>query len=297
VNLRQLEYVLAIARCRSFTAAAEEIGIAQPTLTRSVRALEEEFGADLFDRLARGVVPTEVGRAVIRHAETINLQVRDVVDEVSMLRGRAGGQVSIGAGPTWLRLFLPQAVARVISNNPSLRVSVDGGSDDALLRALRSGDVDFILAELPSPELGRDLDMRELISDTLVVCCRQAHALATRQAIGLKDLLAYPWIMPPIQSRGRQRLGALFVASDLPVPDIAVETESLAFMVQMVLHSDALTLMVRTNVQFVENNHVVALDVPELTAKRDAGLILRKGAWVSPGAQLVIDEVKRITTD
>lgn len=294
MNFRQLEYFLAVTSNRSFTAAAQSLGVAQPTLTKSIRALEHELGVGLFDRLPRGVVPTPFGEALRRHAERVNLQVQEAVKEVASLRGGESGTVAVGAGPAWLRRHLPLAVARTVARNPSLRVHVFGGFDDMLLKALRSGDVDFVVTELPSPDTAHDLNIAQLSSDTLGACGRAGHPLAGRRRVPLRALLDYPWVMPPRQTRAQRRLNALFVAADLPLPDIVVETESMAFLMQMLVHSDSLTFTVSTSLQSSEAAGLVMLDVPDLASGREAGIVSRKDGWLSPASLALIGELKTI---
>ena len=233
MDLRRLEYFLSVAKHLSITAAAEDLGLAQPTLTKSIRSLEEELGVQLFQRLPRGVELTDFGRSLLRHAEAMHVQVQDALNEIEGLRGGAIGVVTIGAGPSWLRRHLPLAIARTLSRNPSLKVRIDGGYDDALLRALRHGEVDFVVSELPSPERAKDLAITPLTSDSLGVCCREEHPLVGERNIPLNVLLDYPWIMPSRRTRAQRRLQALFIAANLASPDPVVETESMAFLLQM----------------------------------------------------------------
>jgi DNA-binding transcriptional LysR family regulator len=191
VNFRQLDYFLAVARTGSFTAAAVALKVAQPTLTKSIRGLEQELGVTLFDRLPRGAALTAAGAALRRHAERVGVQMRDAAEELRSIGGGAGGLVSIGAGPAWLRRLLPEAVSRAISRHPSIRVNVLGGFDDVLLKALRAGELDFVVAELPAEENARDLELLPLTSDRLAVFCRDGHPLAGRnEPLALRELLA-----------------------------------------------------------------------------------------------------------
>jgi DNA-binding transcriptional LysR family regulator len=294
VNLRQLDYFLAVARSRSMTLAAADLGVAQPTLTKSIRALENELGVSLFRRQPRGVELTEAGTSLLRHAETVNTQVRDAVREIESLCGGTSGTVAIGAGPAWLRRHLPLAVARALKRNPSLRVHVDGGFDDILLRALRRGEVDFVVAELPSPETARDLRMIPLTSDTLGAACRRNHPLAGKRRLPMARLLEYPWAMPPQSTKTQSRLRAVFIAAGMPPPETVVETESMAFLVQIVLNSDTLTFSVSSNLSMPESRGLIMLHVPPLASVRAAGVIMRKDGWLSPAAQAIVDELKQI---
>lgn len=294
MNFRQLEQFLAVARAGSFTAASSELGVAQPSLTKSIRALERELGATLFERLPRGVVLTGAGQALRRHAERVGVQLQDASRELQSLAGQSGGLIAIGAGPSWLRRLLPIAAANAIRANPAVRLSVVGGFDDVLLRALRAGDLDFVVAELPPEDRAEDLALHALTSDRLAVLCREGHPLAAASHPSLGDLLAYPWVMPPATTRAQQRLNALFVAADFPAPDIAAETESQAFLLQLLLNSDALTFSVASTAQLPEAAGTVLLDVPQLRAERSAGVITRRHGWLPQAAQAIVDDLQQL---
>jgi len=293
MNLRQLEYFLAVLRAGSFTAAAELLNVAQPTLTKSIHALEQELDSKLFERLPRGVAPTPAGEALHRHAERVSVQVKDAIEELRTLHGGTGGPVSIGAGPSWLRSHLPEAIASVVSTNPGIKVSVVGGFDELVLKALRAGELDFVVAELPAEENARDLSMMPLSSDRLSVLCRKSHPLVQRKGrLTPGDLLAFPWIMPPKTTRAQQRLNALFVSMDMPVPNIVVETESVAFLLRFVTAFDALTFTVSSTIDLPDAEACTLLPVPALAAERSAGVITRKDGWLAPAAELVIAALK-----
>jgi DNA-binding transcriptional LysR family regulator len=294
MDLRQLEYFLRVAQRKNISTAATELNITQPTLTKSIKLLEDQLGVKLFDRLPRGVALTSFGLTLLRHAEAVHIQVRDAGNELTALRSGTFGTVMIGAGPAWLRRHLPLAVARVIAKHPAIRIQIDGSFDETLLRALRQGELDFVVAEIPSPEDQQDLDILRLTSDRLGVCCRAGHPLAARRQSTMRELLHYPWVKPPRVTRAQRRLNALFVANDLPPPTGAVESGSLALLLNVVRNSDALTFMVSKTLQTREGEGLVMLNVPGLTLSREAGIVTRRGGWLSPAAMHIIDELKVI---
>ena len=294
MNLRQLDHFLAIVRHLSITAAAAELGVTQPTLTKSIRALEQELGTALFQRLPRGVTLTDSGRSLMRRAQIVQVQLRDAVEEIEDLRGGTAGRVTIGAGPAWLRRHLPEALARVLARKPALKARIEGGFDDALLRALRRGEVDLVIAELPAPEQVLDLELRSLTTEILGVCCRAGHPLVADRMIEPAQLLPFAWVMPPQSTRAHHRLRALFVIAGLPPPEPMVETESMTFLLQMLRHTDALTFTVSTSLRSHQGEGLVMLEVPRLALTREAGVITRRDGWLSPAASAVIDELVAI---
>jgi LysR family transcriptional regulator of gallate degradation len=289
MDLRQLEYFLRVAQRKNISTAAAELNVTQPTLTKSIKLLEDQLGVKLFERLPRGVALTSFGLTLLRHAETVHVQVKDAGDEIAALRSGTFGTVMIGAGPAWLRRHLPLAVAQVIAKHPDIHIQIDGSFDETLLRALRQGELDFVVAEIPSPQDQQDLDVMRLTSDTIGVCCRSGHPLASRRNLTMRDLLTYPWVKPPRVTRAQRRLNALFVANDLPPPIGAVESGSMALLLNVLRHSDALTFMVSKTLQTREGEGLVMLKVPGLTLSREAGIMTRRGGWLSPAALHVIE--------
>jgi DNA-binding transcriptional LysR family regulator len=294
MHLRQLEYFLSVAKARSLTQAAAELGVAQPTLTKSIRALESELGVKLFRRQPRGVELTSYGETLLRHAQALNVQLSDAIKELRSLQIGMAGSVAIGAGPAWLRRHLPLAVARTVTRNPAIRVRVDGGFDDVLLRALRRGEVDLVVAEIPSPENAKDLKVIPLTSDRLGIACRAGHPLTRMKRVTMPRLLDYPWSMPPLSTRTTRRLRALFIAADLPPPETIVETESMAYLIQTLLNSDAVTLTVASTLEMPEAAGLRLVTVAGLTTRREAGVVLRKDGFLSPAAEAIVEELKRI---
>lgn len=294
MNLRQLEYFLTVARLKSVTAAAAELALTQPTLTKAIHGLEQQLGVQLFERLPRGVELTSYGQSLLRHAEALHVRTQEALSEIEGLRDGAIGDVAIGAEPAWLSQHLPLAVARTLASKPGVKVRVDSGYDGALLQSLRRGEVDFILTEIPDASPVRDLDIQRLASDNLGVCCRASHPLAQRRGVAMKELLDHVWIMPSRSSHVRRRLRALFVAAGLPAPEMVVETDSKTFLLQMLRNSDSLTFTVQTSFLTEERAGLTMLNVDGVCATRETGVITRRGAWLSPVAAAIIAELKSI---
>ncbi len=292
MDLRQLEYFLRVAQRRNISTAASELNITQPTLTKSIKLLEDQLGVKLFDRLPRGVALTSFGATLLRHAEAVHVQMKDAGDEITALRNGTFGTVRIGAGPAWLRRHLPLAVAKVIAKHPDIHIQIDGSFDETLLRSLRQGELDFVVAEIPSPEDRQGFDVTPLTSDKLGVCCRAGHPLTKRRNVKMRDLLNFPWLKPPRLTRAQSRLNALFVANDLPPPKTPVESGSMGLLLNVLKQSDALTYMVSKTLLTPEGEGLVMLSVPGLMLSREAGIITRRGGWLPPAALHVIEELR-----
>ena len=145
---------------------------------------------------------------------------------------------------------------------------------------------------MPSPEVSQDLSIERLSADELGACCRRGHPLAGKGELEPAQLLDFPWILPPRNTRASQRLRALFVAANLPPPERVLETESMAFMIQTLLNSDSLSFSVSSTLDLAEAKGLIMLDVPRLSSVREAGVISRKDGWLSPAAMALIAELR-----
>ena len=295
MDLRQLSYFLKVAQLRNMTQAAAELNVTQPTLTKAIKLLEAELGVPLFQRMPRGMEPTEFGQSLLRHAQAIQVQIGDATGELASLKSGVGTPVHIGAGPSWQRSHLPTAIARAMAADPKLRLRVIGGFDEALLRALRGGDLDFVVAELPQAEPADDLHLEHLTTDRLVVFCRDIHPLAKVARPTLRQTLAYPWVLPVARvTRARGRLEALFVAHNLTPPTATIEADSMTFLLAMIGETDALSYTNRETLVTPQGRGLAVLEIDLVTVERPAGIWTRRDAWLSKEARAVMDALRTV---
>src|SRR5918996_5719378 len=121
MDVRTIEMILGIARCGSISAAAAELGFAQSTLSKALIRLEKRLGVKLFQRRRRGVEPTVYGNVLLAHGSLIQRQVKDALDTLASLVGGYGGEITVGAGQTWLLGPLAEAIALAVRKHPKMR--------------------------------------------------------------------------------------------------------------------------------------------------------------------------------
>ncbi|MEU5635216.1 LysR family transcriptional regulator [Streptomyces rishiriensis] len=196
MELRQLEYFVAVAEERNFTRAAERVHISQSGVSAQIRQLERELGAELFDRSARTVTLTVAGKAALEHARAALAAVGAVgqaVDEVTcLLRGRL--TVGMVIGCTLTPLF--DALAAFHQAHPAVEISLLEDNSDRLVEQVRAGAVDVALTGTAAVPDG--LDALTVVSERLVAAVPAGHPLAKRRRVTLRDLAAHPLVcMPP----------------------------------------------------------------------------------------------------
>ena len=295
MDLRQISYFLRVVEEGNVTRAAEKLNIAQPTLSKSIKYLERQLGVELFERLPRGVKLTVYGERLLEHARQVEIQVGTAVKDLTGLKSGDVGKVRIGAGPSWLRRLLPQAIAEVLDNRPDISISVGGGFDEALLTDLSTGDLDFVIAELPLEGLDQEFILEALTEDKLCICARTGHALTDEKNIQLNRLQELQWVLPPDRTLARKKLDAVLLSHGLQLPKRVTESDSLGFILSLVRGSDAITYTTTSALNSLDGQDLVILDVPAVEAVRSAGLIFRKPMLVSPAVNFVADVIRQTT--
>jgi DNA-binding transcriptional LysR family regulator len=205
MELRQLEYFVAVAEEANFTRAAERVHISQSGVSAQVKQLETELGAELFDRSARTARLTPPGVAALPHARAAldaADKLRQAVDDVS---GLVRGRLTVGMimGCTITPFF--DALAGFHRAHPGIEIALQEENSDVLIENVRSGISDLALVGV-SGEPPAGLSSQVLVSEGLVAAVPPDHPLATRDAIDLATLCAYEIVCLPVGTGIRNAL-------------------------------------------------------------------------------------------
>jgi len=233
-SLALLRQFLAVAKAGSVSAGAAALALSQPAVTKAIHRLEDELGVPLFDRRARGVVPTRFGEALLRHAKRIETEWDFAQAEVQAFRRGYGGQLRVGGGTFFGIAVLPVAIARLHERLPQLRVELTIGVNTVMLPRLIGGDVDLIMSRLPEPGEVPDYIQCEPIAE--VRCCVIAaanHPLAGRSRVSVAALSSYPWVIYQEDREIVADMIATFERMGGQPPRIAVEATSLIALFQL----------------------------------------------------------------
>src|SRR5205823_6067747 len=145
---RHVRAFVALTEQHHMPSVAEDLGITQPAVSIAVRQLEDSIGIALFERTARGMIPTPAGAALALRLKRALAEIRHAVADIASLRGITQGTVTLGAPTLGRTHVLPVSIAHVVAKHPGLRVATVEGSTETLETSLRAGDLDFILGAL-----------------------------------------------------------------------------------------------------------------------------------------------------
>lgn len=294
MDYRQLQLFLAAAERLNLSQAAEAMSITQPGLSKAMHRLQQELGTRLYHRRGRGIELTETGRALLRHGKLIETQLAEAQAEVAGIASGMIGHARIGAGPSWLSRYLPDSIAAIMAQHPNVRFTVETGFPDKLIGRLRLGELDVVVGALPDNRIDPDLRFLRLTSDVIRVIAREGHPLLARPGRTLADYAAQRWVLPGRLELVRQRLSAAFQLAGLGEPVAAVETESLSLILATLRLTDCLGLTTTQILLGEEARGIVAVDHDALRFRREAGIISRRHADLSPSAKLLTAELRRV---
>jgi LysR family hydrogen peroxide-inducible transcriptional activator len=186
MEVHQLRYFCAVARMGSFTRAAEEEGIAQPSLSQQIMKLEAEIGAPLFERLGRRVRLTQCGEMLLPQAQAILRQFADARHSVQGLLTGVKGRLVVGSIPTVMPYFVAGGISSFLRKYPEMDLHLIENTTAHLIEGLQAGDLD--LAILGLPLTGPDLVCAELFRERILVAAPPDHRFAKLAHVELKEL-------------------------------------------------------------------------------------------------------------
>jgi len=293
LNGRRLAVFASLAEKRNMPAVAREFDITQPAISASLKDLESRLGLELFERSARGVVPTDAGALLAFHFKRILAELRHIVPDIAALQGTIQGTVNIGALPLGRTRLLPSAIAEVVSRHPGLHVTTVESPYDVLAAGLRSGDIDFILGALRPMQEAKDLHQEALFEDRISVIARAGHPLLSKRRIAFDDLRSAKWVLSRQGSPSRELLERAFREATQTAPVPTVETGDLAILRGLLFQSDMLTAISSHQLHYeIEAGTLAVLDFPLDGTRRQIGIAQRIGGLPSPGARALIEAVR-----
>ncbi|TQF02918.1 LysR family transcriptional regulator [Kitasatospora acidiphila] len=189
-----LRVFVEVARLGSFTAAGASLGYTQSAISRQVSALEEEAGSVLFDRLPRGVQPTEAGRRLLVHASAVLERIATAQQELRQLRELDIGRLRVAAFATAEAALVPQTIAAFRRAHPGVSVTLEEGLTPALVGMLTDGSVDLAVLSTAFGEVPEGVELHKLADDFMLVALPAGHRLAGRRRLRLAELADEDWI-------------------------------------------------------------------------------------------------------
>ena len=292
LNGRGLLLLINMSEMRSLSSAGAALGLSQAGASMALARMETAVGEPLFQRMTRGMVPTDVGARFVSRGKRIVAELRHMRSDIAAIEGKLTGLVTVGALPLARTSVIPVAIAAALARHPGLSIRTIESPYEALAAGLRDGDVDFVVGALRSGAASAGFRTEALFEDRLGIVVRASHPLARTKA-ALSDLLGRRWILPRAGAPARRLIDTSFRAQNLEPPVPSVETGDLALLRGLLTNSDMLTVISPHQMQFeIEQGRLAEVDVDRGETARDIGVTIREGALLSPAGFAVLDETR-----
>jgi LysR family transcriptional regulator, regulator of abg operon len=292
LKLEQLQHLVAIVEHGSLRAAARRLNLPQPSLTRSIRALERELGVELFVRAAQGMALTSQGRQFHLRASSLVHELRRAREELTQDAGDERGHVIVALSIMPHVGMLPRALPAFRRRYPQVTLQLIEGLFPDVEERLRTGLLDFYLGAAPREEPASGLKVQRLFENQRTVVARKGHPLA--RARSLAALREAEWATTAIDFNAEQDLEGLFARHGLSPPRVVLQARTALSLIASLTSTDLLAMVPMQWEDFAATQGTLQpIHVREHLPAPDMVLVTRHGLPLTPAAEHLCDLLLR----
>ncbi|MBM5782350.1 MAG: LysR family transcriptional regulator [Pelagibacterales bacterium] len=186
MNIRDLKYIVAVAKEQNFNEAARKVFVSQPTLSMQIKKLEDELGVQIFERLNKNFLITKAGKEILKKAELILREAEEIKNIAKNFKDPFSGEFRIGAFPTLASYYFPQIVGTISKNFPDLKILLVEEKTEILLQKLKNGEIDAAFIAMPINQ--DELEGTKIFSEEFLLALPNNHILAKKKKVSNKEL-------------------------------------------------------------------------------------------------------------
>lgn len=287
MEIRLLRYFAAVAETRSFTHAAEQLGISQPTLSHQIRKLESDLGTTLFERGPRSVVMTSAGATFKPYCDRTLKELDSGVLALSDLKGLLRGTLRMAVFHSFVNSALGSVFAHFALLHPGMRIEARLLSRVEMERALIAGELDLAIAYV-SEDLEHIVAER-LADEELVLVVGTANETGTPARLPMRRLVEFPLVLLTREFGSRQFLDRFFASRRLQ-PRVTIEMNAVDPILAVVRNSVLATVVSEGAIGATDGIRVVRLYDP--APRRSLAVLWRRGAHHSVAAVRLAEMIR-----
>jgi DNA-binding transcriptional LysR family regulator len=290
MTLVQLKHLIALAEHRSFSKAADAVCLTQPAFSRSIRALEEDLGGPLFDRLGWRCEPTLLCKLVLDQAKALSGSAEDLAERARLISAGVAGKLPIGLGSGPGAMLMTPLLRHVAVEQPQLCMDITRGTAESLIQALRDRILEAVVLDTRSVPMAADLQSEWLCNMQAEFMCRPGHPLLSApQPLTIQDVSRYTVACTPLADEVARLLVACYGAEAHPDRLVKLRCSEIGSLVEVTAQSDAVLLAIRAAAPEL----CVLQLTPPLTSQASFSWVTLAGRSLSPGLKVVRDLVGR----
>ncbi len=298
IRLRDLHILMAAVEAGTMAKAAVELGVSHPAVSKAIAETERTVGVRLLDRSTKGLVPTDYGRALLRHAVNVFDELKQVVDELRFLADPTTGQLRLGCSESMTAGLLPAIIEYISSRYPKITLHAAQISFATLhFRELRERTVELVLGRIPWPLPDSDLDGALLLDERIHIVAGSQSPWARRRRIELAELMGEAWALPPPDSLPGRLVADAFRAHGLNVPTASVYTASIHLLANALPATGRFLAVVPSSILRFNPGRLrlKVLRVNFNVEPGQVGIVWLKDRTLSPVAQLFVECARELT--
>jgi len=292
LHAKQLRLLVALEEQGSLLGAAEKVGLTQPGASKALKELETTFGAELFIRTNRGLLPTAAGRSAARCARLIQADLEHLRFELNAIARGVGGRLLVGSIMGAVPLLM-DAVSTLLAAQPDMSVEVVEDTSETLLAMIDSGRLDAALCRTTVSGSPSSISRLHVKEESLAVIANVAHPLLGAAPLSLADLADSRWVVYRANMPMRRLLEREFHEAGLPFPLHLVETTSVLATLSLLHRNATFVALVSVDVANYCASHGMVGMLPLALRSRSEPyeLVFRKGAPHTPAMQALAQEL------
>ncbi|OIK11238.1 LysR family transcriptional regulator [Bacillus sp. MUM 116] len=283
MELRQLGYFIAVCEELHFTKAADKIGISQPNLSLQIKALEEEIGTPLLDRIGKRIVLTESGSILLKYTRNMFQNLQNALIEMEDLRHKRGGSLGVGALPSELDFRLTPMFINFCKRYPNVKLKII--SEVEIAQLVLNNEIDIGIAV--KPLFDSRLVIRPLSREEYGVVVAKEHKLSSRESISLKELNGLPVVLYPKGLWGRDFLENYCQQHGFNL-NVVVETSSNPSLFNFVRENIGVTIQAYSLLESIDHLNLRFIRIHDHPPVREMSIIYRSDKYLNHAAQAFI---------
>lgn len=284
MKLTHLRNIVAIVERGSLRAAAKQLGLTQPAMSRSIAELEQELGVTLFERNKFGMTLTAAGEIFLRRARSVQSDLQRGLDEIAQFKGDEVGNITVAFSSGGLLVMLPRILGLFRKRFPKVRVRVLESSMPALEADLRDGLVELYYGPVSPDFNDSSLIVEHLFDNPRIIVGRPGHPLCS--ATSLHDLADASWVTSPMVMSADGEVVSIFDAAGLPPPNIIMEAGSGISLISLVKASDLLAPVSAQWLEFIDQSGLLArLPIRDIPYAPPICAVHRRAMPLTPAAE------------
>ncbi|REK76772.1 LysR family transcriptional regulator [Paenibacillus paeoniae] len=292
MEIRQLEYFMAVAKELHFTRASELLGVTQPTLSHQIKALENEIGMPLFDRIGRRTSLTEAGHILFKHGNQIFQSIASAKQELQELQAARFGKLSIGVLPGELNRLLSTLLLAFHQQYPDIEIRMIGRDD--VVSGIIHNEIDIALTIVSVSD--DRLTIVPLYEEELYLAVSDQHPLAKMVSVPLAQVKDEPFIVFPKAYQCRIQIDAAFKLIDAPLRPM-IETDATESILNLVQGGAGVSILSKTLLHMWKSDRIVMVRIDNPPLRREIGLVYHKEKYIGYAAQQFIRLLRETIMD